>query len=251
MKHNSTRTTADRHGNALGRATLEQTDDTKPMQEIQSKNFSGEGMDTVEHVHPYGFSARPQVPDKVGGIKRAAEAFLSFIGGNRSHGVVVAVGDRRFRLFNLQPGEVGLHDDQGHQIHITRSGVFVSAPKSKKIIGQIMADDTLPQNSQQGSQQAKYGQIPQAGRNTLATFQMDANSFSINHPGTINLTAPTVNVTATTAVNITTPTATIKGDLHVSGAVIAGFGGGDQVGLQTHTHPDPQGGNTSPPNAGT
>lgn len=31
-------------------------------------------------------------------------------------------------------------------------------------------------------------------------------------------------------------TITITGDLHVSGAVIAGFGGGDQVGLQTHRH---------------
>lgn len=29
---------------------------------------------------------------------------------------------------------------------------------------------------------------------------------------------------------------TIHGDLHVTGAVIAGHGGGDQVGLQTHTH---------------
>jgi phage gp45-like len=28
----------------------------------------------------------------------------------------------------------------------------------------------------------------------------------------------------------------ITGDLHVTGAVIAGFGGGDQVGLQTHQH---------------
>jgi len=32
---------------------------------------------------------------------------------------------------------------------------------------------------------------------------------------------------------------TIESDLHVTGAVIAGFGGADQVGLQTHTHPQP------------
>ncbi len=29
---------------------------------------------------------------------------------------------------------------------------------------------------------------------------------------------------------------TIAGDLHVTGAVIAGYGGADQVGLQTHKH---------------
>lgn len=32
-------------------------------------------------------------------------------------------------------------------------------------------------------------------------------------------------------------TCTITGDLHVTGAVIAGYGGSDQVGLQTHRHP--------------
>ena len=34
-------------------------------------------------------------------------------------------------------------------------------------------------------------------------------------------------------------TMTITGDLHVTGAVIAGYGGSDQVGLQTHRHPQP------------
>ena len=34
-------------------------------------------------------------------------------------------------------------------------------------------------------------------------------------------------------------TMTVTGDLHVTGAVIAGYGGSDQVGLQTHRHPQP------------
>lgn len=40
---------------------------------------------------------------------------------------------------------------------------------------------------------------------------------------------------------------TSAGDLHVTGKVIAGFGGVDQVGLQTHTHP----GNGQPPTPGS
>lgn len=51
---------------------------------------------------------------------------------------------------------------------------------------------------------------------------------------------------------------TIKnGDLHVTGAVIAGYGGGDQVGLQTHRHTQPNDSHgdgeqpTNPPTAGT
>lgn len=46
---------------------------------------------------------------------------------------------------------------------------------------------------------------------------------------------------------------TVTGDLHVSGAVIAGYGGADQVGLQSHTHAEhgTGGGTTSAPTAGT
>lgn len=45
----------------------------------------------------------------------------------------------------------------------------------------------------------------------------------------------------------------VTGDLHVSGAVVAGFGGGDQVTLQGHTHAEhgTGGGTTSPATAGT
>ena len=49
-----------------------------------------------------------------------------------------------------------------------------------------------------------------------------------------------------------TGTVTINGDLRVTGAVIAGYGGGDQVGLQTHEHAVPEhAGTSSPPTAGT
>jgi len=39
----------------------------------------------------------------------------------------------------------------------------------------------------------------------------------------------------------------LTGDLHVTGAVIGGFGGADQIGLETHTHPA----NGDPPTPGT
>ncbi len=44
---------------------------------------------------------------------------------------------------------------------------------------------------------------------------------------------------------------TITGNLRVSGTITAGYGGADSVTLQGHTHPDPQGGTTGQPNAGT
>ena len=65
------------------------------------------------------------------------------------------------------------------------------------------------------------------------------------------------SMTAGKTVDVTVPIYTIHGDLHVTGAVIAGYGGGDQVGLQTHTHGQPQDSHgdteeeTNPPTAGT
>lgn len=48
-------------------------------------------------------------------------------------------------------------------------------------------------------------------------------------------------------------TLTVQGDLHVAGAVIAGFGGGDAVNMQTHTHSGVVAGGASSgaPNPGT
>lgn len=56
---------------------------------------------------------------------------------------------------------------------------------------------------------------------------------------------------------ITGATWLVTGDLHVTGAVIAGYGGGDQVGLQTHAHTQGNDGHddaevaTNPPSPGT
>lgn len=43
---------------------------------------------------------------------------------------------------------------------------------------------------------------------------------------------------------------TVAGDAHATGGIVAGFGGADQVGVQTHTHTTPAG-NSGPPIPGT
>jgi len=66
-----------------------------------------------------------------------------------------------------------------------------------------------------------------------------------------------IDITTTGTVTIDAPLVVVTGDLHVQGAVIAGYGGSDQVGLQTHRHTqgsDSRGDGeqpTDPPEAGT
>lgn len=71
-------------------------------------------------------------------------------------------------------------------------------------------------------------------------------------PPTGSSTQSSIVIDASGTVTITAPTVKVAGNLNVTGAVIAGFGGGDQVGVQTHTHADAGGiGPSGAPNAGT
>jgi phage gp45-like len=172
MRRSSSRDASDRvAGAASSRMTVNSIDDSTLMQQMTGAGFAGEQRQDIEHAHPYGFTAVPQAPSMIGGILKAAEAFFSFMNGNRSHGVALVTGDRRFRLFGLQNGEVALHDDQGHQIHITRNGVVVSAPNGKSIKGQVMASSAFPAGP------TGMGQKPQATQATVTSFLLDATQF--------------------------------------------------------------------------
>ncbi|HAX1879240.1 TPA: phage baseplate assembly protein, partial [Escherichia coli] len=65
----------------------------------------------------YGFTSAAQ---------DGAEGVALFPAGDRSHGVVVVVADRRYRLKGLKRGEVALYDDQGQSVVLTRSGIVVN-----------------------------------------------------------------------------------------------------------------------------
>lgn len=107
---------ARRLGNMLARGAVSVVNAASKMQTLQVKLMADEVKDGVEHFEPYGFTSHP---------KAGAEAVGMFFDGDRSHGVVIVVADRRYRLVSLQPGEVALHDDQGQKIHLTRSGIVI------------------------------------------------------------------------------------------------------------------------------
>lgn len=104
--------------NMLARCTVALVNAASKMQGLQIRLLAGELKDDVEHMEPYGFTSHPNP---------GAEGIAVFPGGDRSHGVVVVVADRRFRLQGLKPGEVALHDDQGVCVHLTREGPVVKA----------------------------------------------------------------------------------------------------------------------------
>lgn len=101
--------------NILARGLVALGNSASKLQSLQLRLLAGEVKDNVEHLEPYGFTACPLA---------GAEALAGFIGGDRSHAVVIVVADRRFRLQGLKSGEVALYTDEGDFIHFKRGRVI-------------------------------------------------------------------------------------------------------------------------------
>ncbi|WP_373876216.1 phage baseplate assembly protein V [Pseudomonas mosselii] len=101
--------------NFLARGVVALVDAGRKLQGLQMRLTADEVKDGMEHFEPYGFTSNPQP---------GAEALAAFLGGDRSHGVVVCVSDRRFRLQALKSGEVALYTDEGDRLHFKRDRVI-------------------------------------------------------------------------------------------------------------------------------
>lgn len=101
----------------IERAVVTRLDTTAKCQSADITLIAGEQKGGVEHIEPYGLTARAH-----GG----AEAIVLFPDGDRSHAVTMVVSDRRYRLQGLQSGEVALYDDLGQSVTLTREGIVVN-----------------------------------------------------------------------------------------------------------------------------
>ncbi|WP_448660293.1 phage baseplate assembly protein V [Sphingomonas sp. CJ99] len=113
-----TKPLADRLRMMVARAIVTAVNDARGVQEVQVELLADEVIDGVEHLQPYGLTAHPVA---------GAEGVMVAVGGLRSHGLVIAVGDRRYRLQGLAQGEVAVHDDQGQRVLIGRDGIRIES----------------------------------------------------------------------------------------------------------------------------
>ncbi|RMG50379.1 MAG: phage baseplate assembly protein V [Gammaproteobacteria bacterium] len=100
----------------IGRGVLRLVDDAKAMQMVQLGVLAKETRE-MERFQDYGFTCVP---------KEGAEAIVAALGGRRDHLVALRIDDRRFRLKNLNSGEVALYDDLGNVIHFKRDRILVN-----------------------------------------------------------------------------------------------------------------------------
>lgn len=166
-------------GNMLARGVVSAVSSALKMQGLQVKLLAGEVKDGLEHFEPYGYTSHP---------KAGAEAVTVFMDGDRSHGMVIVVADRRYRLQGMAAGEVALYDDQGQKIHLTRSGIVVDgAGKPITIQNTPSVTMTTPLVNMSGNLAVAgnivaQGDISDHGNKSMAGMRGTYNSHTHNDP---------------------------------------------------------------------
>jgi len=99
----------------VSRAVVTLVNDASRMQSLQLSLLADEQLDGAEHWQPYGFTYKPH---------NGAEALVVAVGGHRAHSVVIACADRRYRIADLEDGEVAIYTDEGDRIHFKRGRII-------------------------------------------------------------------------------------------------------------------------------
>ncbi len=116
---------------AMGRITA--SSDDGPTQRHQVALGPDDTRDGLRLLSGYGFTAVPQP---------GAEALVVFLGGNRTDGIIIATGDRRYRLRSLAPGEVAMHTDEGDSIVMKRGGTIEVNASTKVQVNSPLVETT-------------------------------------------------------------------------------------------------------------
>lgn len=120
---------------AFGRGRITFVDDSGAVQKLQVRFGSMEIIDNMPAPHDYGYTCHPPI---------GSDVFASFLGGNRSNGLVVSIGSQTYRMKNLASGEVAIYDVLGQSVHLTQSGIVInSAGLPITINGDIQLNGSL------------------------------------------------------------------------------------------------------------
>lgn len=127
--------------NVLTRGVVALANSASKLQTLQMRLTAGEVKDGMEHLEPYGFTSCPH---------EGAEALAGFMGGDRSHGVVIVVSDRRYRIQELEPGEVAIYTDEGDKVHFKRGRVIAVETGTLNITATDSVNFNTPKITQTG-----------------------------------------------------------------------------------------------------
>lgn len=166
------------------------------IQKVQASGLADETLQDVELMQHFGFTSVPPAN---------TQAVILPIGGQTSHGIVIATENGSFRVKNLQGGEVAVYDESGSSIVLkkgrlieidcdvlkikAKSKVDISSPlvETDQVFtaqGQINGNGGMA--VQGGSGASFTGEVKQNGGSFSTTGDVKAGSISLKshkHPG--------------------------------------------------------------------
>lgn len=117
----------------VGKFRVDSVDDSGEIQLIKGDGLEGEVIEGIERVQNYGLSSN---------VPSGGEALVLFLGGNRDHGVAVAVDCGNCRINALQSGEVVVYSEHGQTVLLDKDGnIKIDAPE--KVIFQGGGDNAV------------------------------------------------------------------------------------------------------------
>lgn len=165
---------ARRVGNMLARGVVTGVEVDGNQQVLQLRLLAGEARDRVEHFEPFGFTSHP---------KAGAEHLTAFLDGDRNHGIVLVVNDRRYRLSGLPEGGVALYDAHGSSIALNADGTITQTAAVIYVTGELH----VAQNIVSGGDVIAAGNVAdQGGAHSLKQVR-DAHNGHHGHsyPGSL------------------------------------------------------------------
>lgn len=165
--------------NMVAKCVLSWINPAKKMQSAQVAMLADETAE-LPYIERYGFTSCP---------KPGAEGVALFFDGDRSHGVILCLADRRYRLTALSPGEVAIYDDIGQSVLLGKDGITVRGGGQKMTFTDTpeMVFDT-PLASFSGNIVAKGEIQDQDGTKSMSGMRETYNSHT--HAETDSVTRP-------------------------------------------------------------
>lgn len=178
------------------RGVLHLVESADNIQKVQASGLADETLQDVELMQHFGFTSVPPAN---------TQAVILPIGGQTSHGIVIATENGSFRVKNLQGGEVAVYDESGSSIVLKKgrlieidcdvlkikaaSKVDISSPlvETDQVFtaqGQINGNGGMA--VQGGSGASFTGDVKQNGGSFSTTGDVKAGSISLKshkHPG--------------------------------------------------------------------
>lgn len=120
------------------RAVIQRLNNTTACQQADISMIAGETKASMEYLEPYSFTSTAHA---------GAEGVALFLAGDRSHGIVINVTDRRYRLKGLKSGEGAIYTDEGDSIVLKRGRLieattetFILNAKNKVVLNTALIE---------------------------------------------------------------------------------------------------------------